>query len=400
MELFLQMLFWLSAMSLAYTYALYPWWLGRLARGRSLPTRRYENPADGPEVSVLMAVHNEEKVLAEKLDSLLAQDYPAGKLLIWVGSDRSTDQTNAILSRYAAEHAHLRFFPFEQRQGKPGIINQLARRASVERPTGRDHVFLITDASVILSADTVWRLVRHFRSPELAIADARMVHTGMQEAGISRSEDHYISREVRLKHHESVLWQHMIGPFGGCYALRSDYFEPIPDNFLVDDFYLTMRVFERGGWAINELEAVCYEPVGHELREEFRRKARISAGNYQNLLRFRRLWWPPVGIPNVLFFSHKVLRWLGPFWLLFLLLAAFLLRDNLLYLALLVMLLTGFLLVPLLDVALRALGRHWLPSRHVRYFLMMNLALLAGFFRFIKGIKTNVWQPPKRYAGD
>ncbi|MCB0636029.1 MAG: glycosyltransferase [Lewinella sp.] len=400
MALFWQFLFWMSGGLLLYTYVLYPWWLSRLARGRQLMTERYDRPETGPRVTVLMAVHNEERVLEEKLNSLLVQEYPREQYSIWVGSDCSTDATNDILARYAAAHDHFHFFPFLERQGKPGVINHLAAAAAAAYPVGDRHVFLITDASVILSPSVVWKLVRHFRSPELAIVDAHMRHTGMQAAGISRSENQYISREVGLKHHESVLWQYMIGPFGGCYALRSDYFEPIPGTFLVNDFYLTMRAFERGGRAINELEAVCHEPVGHELGEEFRRKARISAGNFQNLVRFRRLWWPPLGVPQALFFSHKVLRWLGPFLLLIILAAAVALSGNQLYRWLLLILLSGFILVPLLDVGLRRYRLHWLPLRHVRYFLMMNLALLVGFFRYLKGIKTNVWQPPKRYAED
>jgi cellulose synthase/poly-beta-1,6-N-acetylglucosamine synthase-like glycosyltransferase len=400
MELLWQILFWVSGGMLLYSYGIFPWWLGRRARGRQLITDRFSDPAQGPRVSVLMAVHNEERVLVEKLESLLAQTYPADRYTIWVGSDCSTDGTNDILARYAAAHSHLHFIPFTQRQGKPGVVNHLAAVASEHYPISAAHVFLITDASVILRPGVVWALVRHFRQPDLAIVDAHMQHTGMKASDISRSENQYISREVRLKYHESVLWQYMIGPFGGCYALRSDYFEPIPDNFLVDDFFLTMRAFERGGHAINELTAVCYEPVGHELREEFRRKARISAGNFQNLIRFRHLWWPPFGVPNGLFFSHKVLRWLGPFFILLLLVAAVALCHNLVYGSLLLILLTGFILVPLLDVGLRRFGLHWMPLRHIRYFLMMNLALLVGFFRYLKGIKTNVWQPPKRYAED
>lgn len=400
MEIVLQIIFWLSGLAIAYSYVGYPLWLAWRVRGRQLNTLQFASPSEAPHLSVLMAVHNEEKVLREKLDSLIRQEYPTHRFSIWIGSDCSTDATNTILEEYAAQDARIHLQLFTSRQGKPGIINQLAQKAIDKYGQHEGHLFLITDASVMLTPKVSWCLVRHFKTPKLAIVDAHMVHTGMEAASISHSEDSYISWEGQLKQNESILWQRMIGPFGGCYALRSDFYQEVPANFLVDDFYITMRVFEEGGLAINELEAICYEPVGHEMSEEFRRKARISAGNVQNLLRFRKMWWPPVGNPNFAFFSHKVLRWFGPLWLIGLLVSGALLSHNLFYGFLFLFLLVGVFLVPLLDVLLRQLHIHVLLLRHVRYFLVMNLALFAGFIRYIKGIRTNVWQPPKRHAGN
>ena len=397
MDVLLQLLFWLSGAAIGFAYIGYPVWLAWRARGRRLETQKFTTSSEAPYVSVLMAVHNEEQVLQEKLDSLLAQDYPAEKMVIWVGSDCSQDATNSILEEYAAKHSQMRLRLYQDRQGKPNIINKLAVLATEARVAGPDHIFLITDASVMLKPEVVWKLARHFKTPKLAIVDAHMVHTGMESESISFSEDRYISWEGRLKQYESILWQRMIGPFGGCYALSSSFFHPVPANFLVDDFYITMQAFRQGGLAINELEAICYESVGHEIKEEFRRKARISAGNVQNMLLFRRLWWPPFGLPNFAFFSHKILRWLGPFWLILLWLSSALLWHNLIYRILFLILTAGFFLVPLLDGLLSRLRIHVLPIRHIRYFLMMNLALLAGFIRYLNGIKSNVWQPPKRH---
>lgn len=392
----LEGLFWGSALALCYTYVGYPLLLRLLARGRTLDTEQFTTSAQLPVVSVLMAVHNEEVVIAEKLQSLLTQDYPAEKFHCYIGSDNSSDGTNALVSQWAAQHPHVHFTAFSQRQGKPGVINQLAAQARARHAAGTGHVFIITDASVILSAGVTRALARHFRTPHMAVVDAHMRHTGMNAADISQSEDTYISWEGRLKYHEGVVWRKMVGPFGGCYALRSDYFVEVPDNFLVDDFFITMQAFRRGGLAISEPSAICYEPVGHEIREEFRRKARISAGNIQNMLLFKDLWLPPWGLPNFAFFSHKILRWLGPIWLLLLPICAALLWGNQFYALLFVLLLAAYSLVPLADTLLKRLHLHWALLRHVRYFLMMNLALLAGYFRYLKGIRSNVWQPPKR----
>ena len=396
LEFSLKLIFWGSGLALVYAYLLYPLLLAWLARHRVITTDKFVDLAEFPQVSVLMAVHNEEGIIAAKLQSLVAQDYPLHKLHIFVGSDNSNDQTNAIVATFAQQYENIHFFPFAQRQGKPGVINQLAAAAEQKYPTGPGHVFIITDASVIIKPEVTRRLVRHFKHSNLAIVDAHMLHTGMVQEDISASENTYISWEGKLKYHESVVWKKMIGPFGGCYALRSDFFIQVPDNFLVDDFFITMQAFRRGGLAINEPQAICYESVGHEIKEEFRRKARISAGNLQNMFAFTDLWLPPWGSPNFAFFSHKILRWLGPIWLILLLISAGLLRDNQMYEWLFVMLSGVFFLIPLVDEGLMRLRIHWSLLRNVRYFLMMNLALLAGYFHYVKGIKSNVWQPPKR----
>lgn len=392
--------FWLCLSLLLHTYVLYPALLRGLARSRE-PNQvcfRREDPL--PFVSVILSVYNEESVIGKKLETLFELHYPKDRMAFYVGSDHSTDRTNEIITGMTGRRADFHFFPYPGRTGKPGVVNRLAAEAISRRPVDSDHLFLITDASVFLSPDTLFHLVKHFKNRQIAIVDAHMQHQGMRERGISRSENQYISRELMLKYHESVVWGKMIGPFGGCYVLRSDYFVDIPPAYLVDDFYIAMRVFEKGGMAINDLDAICVETVSHEIGEEYRRKARISAGNFQNLWTFRRLWWPPVGIPNFAFFSHKVIRWIGPFLLLGMLIALLVLAlsGNIFYWVAFFMVSGVLIILPIFDVVLSRIGFHFFILRSIRYFVWMNAALLEGFFKFIKGIKTNVWEPPKRNA--
>lgn len=388
------LLFWGSIAALLHTYLVYPllvWWL---SRSKSPHELCYEGSDEWPVLSILMAAYNEEVVIERKMEQLLALQYPPGKLQIWVGSDCSTDRTNAIVAAYAAQHGLVHFMPYQQRQGKPGIINDLAAHA---RTKGAE-LLIVTDASVMPQPDTARCLARHFKDPAIGLVDGHIRHTGMQKEGISQIENSYISTEAKVKYWEGQAWGCMMGPFGGFYALRAAYFTPVPDNYLVDDFYICMRVFEQGGKAISDLEAVSYEAVSHEMGEEYRRKTRISAGNFQNLFTFPRLWWPPFGRLRFAFFSHKALRWFGPFFLLLLLASsgALALSGNLLYQVLFFLLAGGMLAVPIADRLLRKLQIHLLPLRGARYFLAMNWALLSGFFKFVKGIRSNVWQPTKR----
>ena len=392
----LTVLFLLSGFALVYTYFLYPRFVIWYAKNKKGNTQFFDEDSL-PYVSVLMSVYNEESVIDQKIQSLLQQDYPKHKLSIFIGSDCSADQSDEIVQKYADANPNLFFFPFYERQGKPGVINQLATKAFA-KTSDENHIFLITDANVILSPVVLKKLSRHFKNPAIAIVDANMVHTGMQVEGISLSEDYYISSEVTLKHSESLIWGKMAGPFGGCYALRASYFCEVPANFLVDDFYIAMKVFEKGGDVINDLEAVCYEAVSHEMMEEFRRKARISAGNFQNLVTFPHLWWPPFRLPAFVLFSHKVLRWLGPLFILIMMVISllFTIWGVLYYQLFFAALCFGVFILPLLDKSLNKLGLNLFLLRSIRYFMLMNIALAKGFFKFLKGIKHNAWEPPKR----
>ena len=398
MILLLEILLWLSFLALLHSYFFYPLILRILATGKEPSTDVYEKSEDLPYVSVIMSVFNEEAVIAEKVESLLNLNYPAGKIHIFIGSDCSNDQTNAIVDAYAKDNPHLHFYPFTQRRGKPGVVNQLSTEAEALQPRTKDHIFLITDASVMLTPDALKHLTKHFKREGVVIVDAHMVHTGMKAEGISKAENEYISTEVHLKYWEGLIWGKMIGPFGGCYAIRSNHFTEVPSNFLVDDFYITMKVLEQGGQAINDLDAVCYESVSHEIQEEYRRKSRISAGNFQNMTTFRHLWWPPFKVLNFAFFSHKILRWLGPFFIIIMLLVSGILAlmGLMEYKLIFLLFLLLIFVVPLLDAAFKKLNINFLPFRAIRYFFVMNLALLEGFFKFLKGIQQGVWEPPKR----
>ena len=346
-------------------------------------------------VFVLMAAHNEEAVLEEKLAGLAAQDYP-GPMVFLVGSDCSTDRTNEVLKTWSARDSRFRPTFFTSRQGKPNIINQLAASA------GSEGIFILTDASVMLRPNTISALVRPMTSDQrIGVVDATMIQTGGKAEGIGQAEATYINREVAIKRAEGRRWGAMIGPFGGCWAIRAVAFRPVPGNFLVDDFYLCMAAYEAGWQGVSSEDAIVCEGVGQSIKDEFRRKVRISSGNWQNLVRFRQLWWPPFKGPLAfVFFSHKILRWWTPFFVLIGAICVLLLLLTLgnHWATPLFALLLG--LVPALaaaDFALAALGIHLRALRGLRYFLAMNAALLVGFFRYLTGINSNVWQPTQRH---
>lgn len=386
---------WGSLLLVAHTYVLFPLLLSRLARGRHQNAHVYA-PASPelPAVDVLLAVYNEEQVIEEKIRATFATTYPPDKLTFYIGSDNSSDRTNAIITRLAAEHPRLRFRPFGQRTGKPGVMEALSREATAP-------VLVLTDANVFFTPDTLYHLVKHFRNPAIGQVGGHILNPEHRREGISGQEKAYLERENLIKYQEGVVWGSMIGAFGGCFAVRRACYHPAPRAFIVDDFFISLAVLGQGYQAINELAAVCHEDVSDKLPEEFRRKARISAGNFQNLVAFRRLLWPPWRGVSFAYWSHKVLRWLTPLLLVLMLLsnAVLVARGGGGFYHLLLLGQLGLPLLVGLDALLHRRNVHLRALRFVSHFYSMNAALLLGLGRYLRGVKTTVWEPTQRFQG-
>ena len=386
--LLLEIFFWIAFLLIAHSYLLYPIFTQLLGRFFKNNSSVYTHKEELPLVSILMAAHNEDQVIEEKINSILKSSYPSSKVEILIGSDCSTDNTNSIIKKYADSDNRFHFFEFSNRTGKIGIINLLNQKAKGE-------ILLLTDANVIFESSTLFELVKHFKNPDISLVDSFMKHRNLKADGISYQESNYISNEVNTKHAEGKIWGSLMGPFGGCFAIRRTDFEPIPDNFLVDDFYTCMQVLNNKKRCISDEKAIVLEDVSNNLNAEFKRKIRISSGNFQNLAKF----WPLLLRFNgtaFAFFSHKVLRWLTPFLILFILLVfPFLLaiKENYKYFGIFLLIMFSSITF---DFLLKKLNIHIRILRFLTHFTTMNIALFIGFFRYIKGIKSNVWEPTKR----
>lgn len=403
MNILIQILFWLPIFLVFHSYVLFPIILKILSKNKKNNQIVYSENEQLPFVSILMAVYNEELVIEKKIKSVLSSNYPKEKIEFLIGSDCSTDRTNEIVGNLAKSNNIIKFFPFNIRQGKPSIINQLFKKSTFE-------IIIITDANVMFDTNTIFELVKYYKDDTIGLVDSRMLNIGMKENGISKQESSYISREVKIKNNESNIWGTMIGPFGGCFSIRKKLFKPVPSNFLVDDFYINMCVFEQGYKAINNLKSIVYEDVSNNLKIEFKRKIRIATGNFQNLKKFKHLLLGFICIKSkkiakskyisnwglgFCLLSHKVFRWITPFIIIFIsIIGAFLLNQKI-YLFLYLVFILSIVLSPL-DLLLRKININISIIRFISYFYTMNLALFIGFWRFIKGVKSGIWQPTKR----
>jgi cellulose synthase/poly-beta-1,6-N-acetylglucosamine synthase-like glycosyltransferase len=246
-----------------------------------------------------------------------------------------------------------------------------------------------------------------------------MINVNQKEKGISKAESTYIRGEVGIKNNEGKVFGMMMGPFGGCYAVRKSFYSPVPENFLVDDFYINMKILKKGGKAISELNAKVYEEVPSDWKVEFKRKIRIATGSFQNLFAFTHLLFRFNKL-SFCFFSHKVLRWFGPLFMIgvyfipmIILINAYLklleffklfgMPDTISFAPLLTEPIVVifvfeffFLLLFILDLILKLIGINFFLTRLITHFFSTNLALLIGFFKFLSGVKSSVWTPTKR----
>lgn len=383
----LHFLFVLGFVFLIYSYLLYPYLLKFLLQ-RKQAVSSYPLNGELPHLSIIIAAHNEEKVLREKLDSILKCNYPQERIELLIGIDHSSDFSELIALEYQPKFSSCQVLRFDKRQGKINIVNALVPKAS-------HPLVVLTDANVLFTENTLLHLQAPFADAQIGLVDSTMNHYGLKDTGISFPESKYIAGEVVVKEAEGKLWGAMMGPFGGCFAFRKNCFEPIPAHFLVDDFYINMTCIEKGYRCITQKEAIVLEDVSNDLLIEFKRKIRISSGNFQNLKRFWRLLFKFNWV-SFAFFTHKVLRWILPVFLVAMVLEILKRQDESIFYSLLYF---GLVLIPIVfivDYLSRKQKVQIIWLRYVIHFVSMNVALLVGLFRFFSGIRSSVWQPTKR----
>lgn len=380
-------LLFLSLGLLVYHYLIFPLLLKLLAKNKADYTEKFTLD-ELPKISILLAVYNEEKVLKEKIESTFNTAYPLEKIEFWIGSDASSDTTDSIISEYQKTFSQIKFHRFGGRTGKPEIINQLEKKASGE-------FLVLTDANVFFDTNTLFELVSYFKREDIGLVGGNILNQETKKDGISNQEKAYLSGENKTKYYEGILWGTMMGAFGGLYAIRKKHYIEVPKGYIVDDFFISLKVMEQDFKSINALNAFAYEDVSNIPQEEFRRKVRIGIGNFQNLFHFKHLIFGRLSL-SFTFISHKILRWKGPFFLIFAYLSSAYLSFSNSYILFLFLGLNLLFLSPLLDVMLKKLKIHLKLLRFASHFILMNLALLLGFIKFMSGNYSSTWTPTQR----
>ena len=287
-----EIVLWVVLALLVWTHALYPLFAWALARVRPRPVR-----ADDvlPTVSIVVAAHDEEDVIARRLANLLALDYPPELVEIVVASDASADRTDAIVEELAAREPRIRLVRCP-RGGKVA-----AQNLTVKQTTGA--ILAFSDANCTWAPDALRRLVRPFADPEVGYACGRL---SIERADGTNREGAYWRYEVWLRAQESRLGS-VTGGNGSIYAVRREDYVDVDPRFGHDLSFPYLMV-QRGRRAVYEPSAVASEKPSRDLEDEFRRKVRMFEHCWAIVVEgrmFRRVG--PVYLLELV--SHRLLRY-------------------------------------------------------------------------------------------
>jgi cellulose synthase/poly-beta-1,6-N-acetylglucosamine synthase-like glycosyltransferase len=380
MNAFALFLFVVSGVVVVYVYFGYPLLIWIVSRLRPRPIAKGDAL---PDVTLVIAVFNEEAVVARKIANSLALDYPADRLEVMFVSDGSTDGTAVIIR--AAESPAVRLLELP-RGGKAAALNAGAAAA-------RGEILLFTDANVDLSPDSLRIMMRSFADPEVGGVSGRKKYVVRHGADTTEvGENLYWRWDQWQKKLESEIGS-IFAADGTLYAVRRSLYVPIEDPAQADDIAISARVVLQGFRLVFEPEAVAWEEAPVEGLDEFRRKVRVTNHSVRALLNLGPSLWTS-GFYSVELISHKLVRHLVPFFLLALLLSSLWLAAGSMVFAVLLLLQVVFYGIALAGAALR---RTELGTKRVfsvpYYFCLVNAAALLGVLGIARGRRVRAWNP-------
>jgi len=364
---------------LVYTYLGYPILIALFARLRPRPVQRAPIV---PAASLLIIAHNEERDIAAKVQNCLAQEYPSELLTIVVASDGSTDNTDAITAGFAPDGVQL--VRFGHRRGKASVLNELV-------PSLTGEIVILSDARQRYAPDAVRQLIMNFADPNVGAASGELCLTGGERSSIGGGLTTYWSYEKWMRRSESLVNSTM-GATGAIYAIRRILFRPIPPDTLLDDVMIPLAVVRQGYRVVFDSAAVAYDEVSRSPRQEFVRKARTIAGNFQI---FSREPWLLDPFSNPIWFqaiSHKGLRLVAPLCIIVLFVLNVMLAFSSWGYALVLTGQVGFYLLALAGLLLEKMGRGNRLATACYVFCVLNATTVVSFYRFLTRTQRATWE--------
>jgi len=374
-----EVIFWLSAAALFYTYAGYPLLLALVSAVRPRRVRRGDFEST---VSVIITAYNEERDLAAKLENTLALDYPPELFEIIVASDCSSDRTDDIVNEFAPRGVRLHRQP--QRLGKTAAQNAAVAQA-------RGDVILFSDATSLYQPDAVQALLPNFADPSVGCVAGRLIYVDPADSRIGRGARSYWSYETFLKKHESRACS-LIGASGCLYAVRRTAYVPLYHE-ACSDFIIATKMVEQGLRAIYEPNAVCTELTNRRSDNELKMRVRIIAQTFNDLWRHAAMLNPfRSGFYAIQLFSHKVMRYLVPFFLMAVFVASLTLAGSVFFRILFTAQLACYACAALAWV-LDLVGIRSRLLAFPQYFVLANIASLIALYKFLRGERYAHWEP-------
>ncbi|HJJ04093.1 MAG TPA: glycosyltransferase family 2 protein [Clostridiaceae bacterium] len=300
--LFVKIMFWISVFIIFWANIGYP--LSMLIIGRFVHKENKKNNNYKPSVTLMIVAHNEEKVIRSKLENAIKLDYPKEKFKILVSSDNSTDKTNDIVEEFIKinKDRDITLYQTKERKGKTNAQNEAARLVETE-------VLVMTDANSIIEKESIKEIVSSFSDDDIVYVTGRLCYTNSNKNETSNSENLYWDLDTKIREIESRL-QTITAGNGALYACRTkDYycFDPIKCHDSSMPLYYALN----GKRAIANQNAIAYEKAGENIKDEFKRKVRMSRIALHSIL-------PDIRILNIFkykwfsyfYFGHRSCRYM------------------------------------------------------------------------------------------
>ncbi len=400
MKLFFELFFWICIGLVVYTYVGYgfvAWFFVKIRKALGLTFKKYNDPTFLPVVTLVVPAYNEMSCIEAKVINTFGLDYPSDKFEVLFVTEGSNDGTSEYIASLQDKYPNLRMIAGDTRRGKIEAMN-------IAMKTIHTPIVIFTDANTTLNQLVIKNIVRHFQDPKVgAVAGEKRIQTEGTEAAAGAGEGLYWKYESFLKKLDTELYS-VVGAAGELFAVRTDLFEHVEKDTLLDDFIISLRIAANGFRVIYEPEAYASERPTFSIQVEMKRKIRIAAGGFQAIARLGFLWNIfKYGLLSFQYVSHRAMRWaVAPFCLPLLVIINFIILftgSTLLNEYIYHLLMIG----QIAFYALALLGYN-LENKKIRvkilfvpyYFSFMNYCAIKGYLRYRNGLTSGIWEKVKR----
>lgn len=385
---FFQYLYFGSILLLFYSIAGYPLLIGLIAA--VTPARRKTAPPSGwelPSVTMIIPAYNEERVILGKLANCKEIQYPEGKLEFLVVSDASSDRTDDLVRVAAQSFDNLRFLRVEGRVGKTECQNIAVRHSKGE-------VIVFSDADSMYFPDAVMKLAENYVDPRIGGASGRYRYVD-PDSSVGESTFVFWEFENLIKRFQAKI-RTLTGASGCIYSIRKELYEELPSH-ISSDIIEPITVVRKGYVIVFEENAKALEKPTSRPKQEFGMRVRVVTGGIIGLLYVRDML-NPLRHPWETFqlFSHKVMRWMVPVFLIVLFLSNLLLVPRSWWYAATFGGQMAFLLAAFIGWGLDRMGRPIKWFSLPLFFVLGNAAILTAIYRVLTGYRATTWETDRR----
>jgi cellulose synthase/poly-beta-1,6-N-acetylglucosamine synthase-like glycosyltransferase len=348
-------------------------------------SRRKPGHAYTPSLSVLISAYNEERNIRKKIEQTLRLNYPASEFEVVVASDGSTDQTDEIVQSF--KNPRVRLMRIEGRHGKTHVQNEAVKVCKGE-------IVVFSDSTTVYHQDALRFLAANYQDSRVGSVSGRYQYFDANgDSPTALGTISFWNYENAIK-----LFQSRINTITGCcgciYSTRKGIYANLPDD-VISDLVQPLKTIQQGYRVVFEEKALAYEETTLTTREEFKMRVRVATRGIRGVLCVPDLLkpWRNAWVSFQLF-SHKILRWLVPFFLLTLLISNTFLLNRLVFKVCFAFQIVFYLLA-LVSLVI-PLHRNWKLLGIPLYFCTLNLAAFVSVIQVSRGEKYIVWETVRR----